>query len=743
MLHLTVSQSFVKSKLPFWLDGLFYAIFDDVQFWISMRRMKVIIPVALLTISMGVLAFSKLHKEDPPGRYEVIMGLVGQILTQGHYQPKEINDAYSKEVFDKYLKSLDSEKKFFLKSDVDGLKAVSTHIDDELQGAPLDCFNGINAIIKQRVAEAASIYPELLSKPFDFTKEEKVVLDPDKVDYPTSQEERKEAWRKVLKYRTLEKLTELQETRDKVAKDKPAEKGKTDAELEVEARSKVKIVYDRYFDRLKNRQDDNERFSMFINAITTTMDPHTDFFPPAEKRAFEEQMAGKFFGIGAQLKEEDGKIKIANVVTGSASWKDGRLKANDAILKVAQGDKEPVDVTGYAVEDAVKIIRGSKGSIVKLTVKSVDGTVKVIDITRDEVVLDDTFAKSAIINGQHKLGYIYLPEFYADFNDRNGARCAEDVAKEITKLKAENVEGIILDLRFNGGGSLQDVVQMAGLFIPEGPIVQVKSRSGDPMILRDRDKSVQYGGPLAIMVNEYSASASEIMAAAMQDYKRAVIIGSNTFGKGTVQRMLNLDDFYSNKEIGALGAIKLTQQKFYRANGGSTQLKGVASDIQLPDPYYEVAERKDNDALAWDEIPKASFTPWFEPVPVEALKKNSEKRMASSEAFKMMNDNIATLRKLEDQESYSLNLQTYKTEQKTNNNALKRYDAVNDKVKELNIASLKADLDRLSADSAKLARNKDWLKFRQKDIYLDEAVNVMNDLIALSYPKLQGKPANK
>jgi carboxyl-terminal processing protease len=711
-----------------------------------MRRMKVIIPVALLSISMGVLAFSKLHKEDPPGRYEVIMGLVGQILTQGHYQPKEINDAYSKEVFDKYLKSLDPEKKFFLKSDVQGLQTVATHIDDELQGAPLDCFSAVNTLIKQRVTEAAAFYPELLAQPFDFSKEEKVTLDPDKIDYPADEAARKDAWRKVLKYRVLEKYVELQESRDKQKdqKDKAAtEKPKTDAELEVEARTKVKSVYDRYFDRLKNKQDDNERFSLFINAITTTMDPHTDFFPPAEKRAFEEQMAGKFFGIGAQLKEEDGKIKITSIVTGSASWKDGRLKANDAILKVAQGDKEPVDVTGYAVEDAVKLIRGSKGSIVKLTVKSVDGTQKVIDIVRDEVVLDDTFAKSAIINGQHKLGYIYLPEFYADFNDRNGARCAEDVAKEITKLKAENVEGIILDLRFNGGGSLQDVVQMAGLFIPEGPIVQVKSRSGDPMILRDRDKSVQYGGPLAIMVNEYSASASEIMAAAMQDYKRAVIIGSNTFGKGTVQRMLNLDDFYSNKEIGALGAIKLTQQKFYRANGGSTQLKGVTSDILLPDPYYEVAERKDDDALAWDEIPKAPYTTWIDPVPVDALKRNSEKRMATSEAFKMMSENISTLKKLESQETYSLNMQTYKAEQKTNTNALKRYDAVNDKVKELNIVSLRVDLDRLSSDSSKLARNKDWLKFRQKDIYLDEAVNVMNDLIALSYPKLQGKPANK
>lgn len=709
-----------------------------------MRRMKVIIPVVLISISMGVLAFSKLRKDDPPGKYETIMRMVGQILDEGHYQPKALDDKFSKEVFDNYLQSLDAEKKFFLKSDIDSLQqqGLTTHIDDELKGAPLDCFNAVNSLVKRRVNEAAALYPDILSHPFDFSKDEKVTIDPEKIDYPANVADRKEAWRKVLKYRVLEKLVDLQDMRDK-NKDK-TEKAKTDAELEAEAREKVKVVYDRYFDRLKNRQDDAERFSLYVNAVAHTMDPHTDFFPPDEKRAFEEQMAGKFFGIGAQLREEDGKIKIVSIVTGSPSWKEGELKANDVILKVAQADKEAVDITGYAVEDAVKLIRGSKGSVVKLTVKSADGTVKNVSIVRDEIVLDETFAKSAIINGQHKLGYIYLPEFYADFQDRNGARCADDVAKEIAKLKAENVEGIILDLRFNGGGSLQDVVQMAGLFIPEGPIVQVKSRTGDPMVLRDRDKNVQYSGPLAIMVNEYSASASEIMAAALQDYKRAVIIGSpTTYGKGTVQRMFNLDEFNANNETGPLGAIKLTQQKFYRANGGSTQLKGVSSDIVLPDPYYEIAERKDKDALNWDEIPKATYTPWMDPVPVEALKKNSEKRLSSSDAFKMMNDNIATLKNLDKQETYSLNIQTYKTEQKTNAAALKRYDAVNDKVKDLNITSLKVDLDKMGNDTSKLARNKDWLKFRQKDIYLDEAVNVMNDLIVMSYPKMQGKTANK
>jgi len=703
-------------------------------------RLKVIIPVVLLSISAGVLAFNKLgHNDDPPGRYEVIMNLVGQMLKEGHYQPKAIDDKFSTEVFNKYLRSLDTEKKFFLKTDVDKLMPLSVHIDDELKGAPIDCFRSINALIKQRVAEAAAIYPEILSKPFDFTVDEKVTLDPDKLDYPADENARKESWRKVLKYRTLEKLTDLQEMREK-DKGKDSVKAKTDVELEAEARTKVKQLYDRYFERLKNRQNDNDRFNLYVNAITTTMDPHTDYFPPDEKRAFEEQMAGKFFGIGAQLKEEGDKIRVVSIVTGSPSWKQGQLKANDVIQKVAQGNAEPVDITGYPVEDAVKLIRGKKGTPVKLTVKSVDGTTKDITIVRDEIVTEETFAKSAIINGQHKIGYIYLPEFYADFNDRNGARSAEDVAKEVAKLKAENVEGIILDLRFNGGGSLQDVVQMAGLFIPEGPVVQVRSRGGDAVVLRDRDKNVQYDGPLAIMVNEYSASASEIMAAAMQDYKRAVIIGSTqTFGKGTVQRLFNLDDFYPVKDGGSLGALKLTQQKFYRANGGSTQLKGVASDIVLPDPYYEVAERKDSDALAWDEIPRASFTAWYNPVNTESLKKSSEKRMATSPAFKLLNENLNTLKKLEKQETYSLNLQTYKSEQKTNTAALKKYDAVNDKVKELNIVNIKSDMEKFGSDSSKIARNKDWIKIRTKDIYLDEAVNVMNDLIVQSLPKMQRK----
>lgn len=697
-------------------------------------KLKVIVPAMLISISAGIFAFTKIAaKDDPPGRYEAIISLVGQILKEGHYQPKPIDDAFSREVFAKYLKNLDGEKKFFLKSDIQALKPLETHVDDELNGASLDFFNRTTEIIKKRTAEVASIYPEILAKPFDFSKQETVVIDPESTDWPADEAARKEAWRKSLKYRTLEKYAELLDQRDK------EKNGKTDAALEEEARAKVKKIYDRYFDRLKNRTKEDDRFSLYVNAITTTMDPHTDYMPPIEKRSFQESMAGKFYGIGAQLREEEGRIKIVNIVAGSPSWKDGRLKADDVILKVGEGNKEPIDISGYAVEEAVTIIRGTKGSEVKLTVKSVDGTTKVVSLIRDEVKLDDTFAKSAIINGPHKIGYIYLPEFYADFNDREGAFSYDDVAAEIKKLKDEKVEGIILDLRFNGGGSLPDVIKMAGLFVPEGTMVQVRSRGGEIQQQKDRDKSVQYDGPLAIMVNEFSASASEIMAAAMQDYKRAVIIGSpNSFGKGTVQRLLELDNFVRGDVGGSLGAIKLTVQKFYRANGGSTQLKGVESDVVLPSPYYEVGEKRDEDALKWDVIPKANYEVWQDPVDVEPLKRNSAQRLASSEAFKMINENIATLKKLDEQKTYPLDITNYRADVKKNAAASKRYDAVNDKVAPLNITSLKVDLAKIQNDTVKVARNKDWIKARYKDPYLSEAVNVMNDLIMqTNFPKLK------
>src|SRR5690606_10572755 len=504
---------------------------------------------------------------------------------------------------------------------------------------------------------------DILSKPFDFTINEEVDLDSDRIDFAATKAEHNEMWRKYLKYLTLERYVDMVNTREKNKDNKDFEK-KTDAELEKEARDKVVTIMERTFDRYKFKFNEEEKFNLYVNTITTTMDPHTTFFPPVDKRYFDEEMSGRFFGIGASLQYEDGNIKIASLITGSPAWKSGEIQVGDIINKVAQGAEEPVDLTGYMTQDAVKIIRGKKGTEVRLTLKKTDGTVKTVSIIRDEIVQDETFARSAIVKtGATKIGYIYLPEFYADFDNPKGARSYVDVAKEIIKLKEENIDGIVMDLRGNGGGSLIDVVQMAGLFIEEGPIVQVKDRDGNPSILRDKDnKTVLYDGPLAVMVNEMSASASEIFAAAIQDYNRGVVIGStSTFGKGTVQRNIGLDPgsnfMSSNSE---LGTIKLTLQKFYRINGGSTQLKGVYPDIVLPDnlEHIKFREKDDPDALPWDEIPQASYTKWNAGYNLKSVIQLSQERVSKNEAFNTIKNTSEWL-SAQNNKKYSLQIDQF------------------------------------------------------------------------------------
>jgi carboxyl-terminal processing protease len=450
-------------------------------------------------------------------------------------------------------------------------------------------------------------------------------------------------------------------------------------------------------------------------------------------------MSGHFYGIGASLRNEDGNIKIATLVTGSPAWKSKQVQVGDIILKVAQGTEEPVDLTGFDTEDAVKLIRGKLGTEVRLTLKKTDGSTKIVIIIRDEIITEETFARSLVVESNNKkIGFIYLPEFYADWERPNGARCAIDVAKEIIKLKEQNVQGIVMDLRNNGGGSLYDVVQMVGYFIQDGPIVQVKDRDGNPNILRDRDKSIMYDGPLAIMVNEFSASASEIFAAAIQDYKRGVIIGStSTYGKGTVQRIIPLEgsnNIISNNNQD-LGTVKLTLQKFYRINGGSTQLRGVTPDIVIPDQleYLKYREKDNPDALKWDEIQKATYSTFIPLYDVNAVKTNSLQRIQSNSTFKAIKEGTALLEKINDKE-YSLNLLKYNEEQKQIKVVLKKMDDTSNLAKPLEISMLPIDIKKLSEDkdTIKLERRKQWMKSLTKDNYLKESINVVLDMINLS-----------
>ncbi|MBA3674645.1 MAG: carboxy terminal-processing peptidase, partial [Chitinophagaceae bacterium] len=437
------------------------------------------------------------------------------------------------------------------------------------------------------------------------------------------------------------------------------------------------------------------------------------------------------------LKEDDGKIKIAGLVNGMPAFKSGQIQVEDELIKIAQGNAEPVDVTGYSVTDAVKLIRGAaKGSEVRLTLRKVDGSIKVVSLLRDKIDIDDTYAKSVIINGAHKIGYIYLPEFYANFEDPQGRRCAIDVAKEIEKLKAENVEGIVMDLRGNGGGSLYDVVDMVGLFIEDGPIVQVKGRDEKPMVLNDRDKGVLYTGPLTVMVDELSASASEIFAAAIQDYNRGIVIGSSsTYGKGTVQRSVSLDPeaeniFFKKPVTDGLGDVKLTFRKFYRVNGGATQLKGVTPDIVIPDrlEYIKIREKDNPDALNWDVISKANYNQWKPGYDAGSLINTTNQQLNNDPTFKLIKNGTQILEKNMDR-TYSLNFLKYREELNQMRTVAKQLDTLSKLKVNLTVTNIAADGANIQSDKDKAERNKQLLKRVSSDIYINESVKIMGNMI--------------
>lgn len=663
---------------------------------------------------------------------EVILQTIMQVLKDGHYSPKDINDDFSKRAFNKYLEMTDYGKSFLLASDVEEFKKYELKIDDEIYKGTLTLYDLVSSRIVVRIKEAEEYYKTILDKPFDYNGEEQIELDGKKLAWCRDANELKARWEMNLKYRTLARYTELKE-QQKTTKDEK-EKSKTLAQLEQDARENVKKSMANFFKRL-NKISDIDRFSTYMNSICHVVDPHTDYFPPKDKQRFDDEMSGSFMGIGAQLQSEDGVCKIKQVITGTPAWKDGRLKVEDIIQKVAQGDEEPVDINGWDIEDIVQIIRGKEGTEVRLTVKHLSGDIEIISLRRGKVETESTFAKSTIIKSNGlSVGYILLPEFYAAFNDPNGRRCAVDMAKEIEKLKEAKVNGIIIDLRNNGGGSLSDVVDIGGMFIDRGPVVQVKSKDAPAQSLNDRVGGTLYDGPLAILVNQGSASASEILAAAMQDYKRGIVIGSTTFGKGTVQRAFGLSDFYrGDPEKVPTGSIKLTLQKFYRINGGSTQLKGVTPDIKLPD-YFElldVGERKDENSLPWDMIAKADYKTPKESIDFTKLAELSYKRIANNEAFSIISKNASRLKQQSDNNKYYLKEDKYEKQIKEAKELSKKLEKLDSLKSSITVLNLDVDKPNIQKDTVSQKRNEEWLKLLKRDPYVSEAANVIADWIKM------------
>ncbi len=691
-----------------------------------MTHKKIFKPLLLLLVvslsSFTVYQFGKNH---------LLLEMLMSALDQAHYSPLKVNDDFSEKAFNLYLKRIDTNKKFLLKEDVEQLSKYKQKIDDEIQNGTLEFYELSNSLITKRIKEKELWSKEILSKPLDFTKDDEYETDGDKTHFASTEADLKNEWVKMLKYQVLSRLDEALTGQEKAkAKKDTVFTEKSFDSLEVDARRKTLKANEDWFKRL-NKISSKDRYSAYLNTITGLYDPHTEYFAPKDKKKFDQSMSGQFEGIGARLQQKDGILKVSEIIVGSPSFKQGELKAGDEIHKVAQGLNEPIDITNMDMDDAIELIKGKKGTEVRLTVKKPDASFKVIPIIRDVIEMEETYAKSAILNNKKKIGYIYLPMFYADFT-RNGAhKCSDDIKKEVEKLKKEGVEGIVIDLRDNGGGSLQEVVEMAGLFVPKGPVVQVKGKSGMPNIMENRSSKVVWEGPLAVMVNHGSASASEILAAAIQDYKRGVIIGTQSFGKGTVQSFLDLDQYVLPQfdSLRPLGSVKITMQKFYRVNGGATQLKGVTPDVALPDPYefLEIGEKDMDYPMPWDEISKATYQE-FSMINYEKIKKASSERVKQSAAFKLIEAEAKELKAKKDDTKYNLKLEKYRAEQKQMREQNKKYDGLKLEIKGFSADLLLSDKDLMKSDTTKFNKETKWVKNVAKDNYIFEASNVLNDM---------------
>lgn len=665
------------------------------------------------------------------GKNELLLDMLMSALNQAHYNPLKINDDFSEKAFNLYLKRMDTNKKFLLQSDIDALAKYRREIDDEVNNGSFEFYNLSTEIINKRIKEKETWTKEILANPLNYQENDEYESDGDKTKYANSEAELRAEWKKMLKYQVIGRLDELMSGQEKAkAKKDTVFTERPFDSLEVEARRKTIKANEEWFKRLY-KITNKDRFASYVNTITGLYDPHTEYFAPKDKKKFDQSMSGQFEGIGARLQQKDGIIKVSEIIVGSPSFKQGDLKAGDEIHKVAQGEGEAVDITHMDMDDAIDLIKGKKGTEVRLTVKKPDGSFKVIPIVRDVIEIEETYAKSAIITNKKKIGYIYLPMFYADFTRSGAHRCSADMKKELEKLKSQGVEGIIVDLRDNGGGSLAEVVEMAGLFIPKGPIVQVKNKSGMVNIMEDKNESVTWDGPLAIMVNHGSASASEILAAAIQDYKRGVIIGTQSFGKGTVQSFLDLDQYLLPQfdTVRPLGSVKITMQKFYRINGGTTQLKGVIPDVVLPDPYafIEVGEKELDYPLSWDEIAKANYSE-YKTINYEKIRKNNAERLKASAAFKLIDTESKELKTRKDDTKYSLNLDKYRAEQKAWKEQVKKYDDLKIDIKGFEANLLTVDKDAMNGDTTKLNKEIKWTKNIQKDNYIFETSNILNDM---------------
>ncbi len=702
--------------------------------------MKKNFKVLLVAVFVAIASCSFTTKKfDNPEKDKLLIDLITYVLEKGHYSPKDMDDAFSRNIYKNFIDGVDPLKRYFLNSDIEEFKQYETAIDDQIKIKDVTFFKLVYTRLTERIAQIEKIYPRILELPFNYSIDEELNVDYDKITYPNNIKALENRWRKQLKFTTISNYYDLIEENGTNLNEKSTE-GKSEdfenpkslSEIEIEARENTKSSMSEYFDFV-NDLESKDYFGIFLNTIVEEFDPHTNYFAPSDRDRFELQMSGKLEGIGARLQKKNDYIKIVEVISGGPAWRGEHVEVGDMIMKVRQeSEKEAVSIIGMRLDDAVKLIKGPKGTKVILTIKRVDGSIEEEIITRDVVEIEETYAKSALIKKEDKnYGLIDLRQFYFDMQNYKERNAASDVKKEIIRLKKEGMEGLIIDLRGNGGGSLRTAVDMAGLFIKEGPIVQVASSGSKKEVLNDNDDEIVWNGPLVILVNELSASASEILAAAMQDYKRAIVVGSKqSYGKGTVQNLLDLNQWLRNNEMGDMGSLKLTTQKFYRVNGGSTQLEGVKSDVVMADrySYIDIGEKDYDNPLPYDKIEPANYEVWNGNIDYEKTISRSVERITKSQQLKLIDENAQWIKNRRDVTTVNLNYESYKKDIESRIDETKKFDSIDNYDNKLIYESLPFEIELMKQDSTLFEKRKRWHKSLGNDIYIEEGINILQDL---------------
>ena len=689
---------------------------------------------SLIAFIMCLASCSFVSKDfDTSDKDSLVIQLITYVLDQAHYLDKEIDDNFSEKVFNTFLENLDPYKRYFYASDIEEFSEYKYSIDDAFKNPNFDFFNLVYERYKERMSESEKIFNKILSTPFDFSKDEVCECDFEVLDYVQTNHELYDRWRKLLKIYVIENYhNEIEDDLRKFEKDSLFQIRNLDL-IEKETRESLSETMIQNYRFVSEEMQRSDWLSVYINSFVSQYDPNTSYLDPESKDRFDVDMSGNYAGIGARLQKKIDKVEITEVISGGPAWRDNILEKGDAILKVRQDDEEePVSILTMRLSEAVKLIKGKKGTKVHLTVKKVDGSISEVTVKRDIVQLEETYIKSSIVEkNNNNYGIINIPKFYIDFDNQSNRDAAKDLKTEIQRLKEQGIKGLVIDLRNNGGGALKTVVDMAGMFIKNGPVVQVKYFDKEKQVLSDRDRSILWTGPLVILVNEGSASASEILAAAMQDYKRAIIIGGNqTWGKGTVQNVFPLNRMVRGNTNGDLGALRYTTQKYYRINGGSVQLEGVKSDINVPYryKYLDFGEKDSENPLEWDEIDNVDYTTWQSNFDFDQAIQKSKDRMSNNEYLKLVDENAKWIKAVRDDKLINLNYDKFKKELEENLSETKKFDALNDFSMDFNFKSLPYEIDLIEKDSVLGIKRKRWHKSLNKDVYIEEALNVLSDL---------------